>query len=91
MSYFSSQFSSSPILTMSPQHAHQSMGMASFGNHTPPRFAPMPSQFAAAQPSSTILPKASPPLLLYQTSFLPFDTTPAVFTPETARLTQSII
>jgi hypothetical protein len=32
---------------MSPQHAHQSMGMASFGHHTPPRFAPMPSQFAA--------------------------------------------
>ncbi|KIL89771.1 hypothetical protein FAVG1_06506 [Fusarium avenaceum] len=50
MSYFSSQFSSSPVLTMSPQHAHQSMGMASFGHHTPPRFAPMPSQFAAAQP-----------------------------------------
>ncbi|EGU83577.1 hypothetical protein FOQG_05144 [Fusarium oxysporum f. sp. raphani 54005] len=47
MSYFSSQFSSSPVLTMSPQHAHQSMGMASFGHHTPPRFAPMPSQFAA--------------------------------------------
>ncbi|KAF5002277.1 hypothetical protein FGRMN_494 [Fusarium graminum] len=50
MSYFSSQFSSSPVLTMSPQHAHHSMGMASFGHHTPPRFAPMPSQFAAVQP-----------------------------------------
>lgn len=35
---------------MSPQHAHQSMGMASFGHHTSSRFAPMPSQFTAAQP-----------------------------------------
>ncbi|KAF5027215.1 hypothetical protein F66182_703 [Fusarium sp. NRRL 66182] len=51
MAYFSSQFSSSPVLTMSPQPVHQSMGMANFGRHTPPRFAPMPSQFAAAQPT----------------------------------------
>ncbi|GKU02902.1 hypothetical protein FLAG1_05105 [Fusarium langsethiae] len=50
MSYFSSQYSSSPVLTMSPQHAHQSMGMASFGHHTPSRFAPMSNQFAVAQP-----------------------------------------
>ncbi|EEU42545.1 uncharacterized protein NECHADRAFT_93421 [Fusarium vanettenii 77-13-4] len=52
MAYFSPQFSSSPVLTMSPQPAHQSLGMASFGHHhhTPPRFAPMPSQFAAYQP-----------------------------------------
>ncbi|KAG8670039.1 hypothetical protein FPOAC2_09381 [Fusarium poae] len=50
MSYFSSQYSSSPVLTMSPQHAHQSMGMASFGHHPPSRFAPMPNQFAVAQP-----------------------------------------
>lgn len=35
---------------MSPQHAHQPIGMASFGHHTPPRFAPMPSQFATAHP-----------------------------------------
>ncbi|KAM0418997.1 hypothetical protein ACHAPT_012048 [Fusarium lateritium] len=55
MAYFSPQFSSSPVLTMSPQPAHQSMGMASFGHHhhhhTPPRFAPIPSQFAAFQPA----------------------------------------
>lgn len=52
MAYFSPQFSSSPVLTMSPQPAHQSLGMASFGHHhhTPPRFAPIPSQFAAYQP-----------------------------------------
>ncbi|KAF5001372.1 hypothetical protein FDECE_10976 [Fusarium decemcellulare] len=51
MAYFSTQFSSSPVLTMSPQPVHQSMGMASFGHHhTPPRFAPIPSQFAALQP-----------------------------------------
>ncbi|KAF4977532.1 hypothetical protein FZEAL_5966 [Fusarium zealandicum] len=50
MAYFNSQFSS-PVLTMSPQPAHQSLGMAGFGHHhASPRFAPMPSQFASAQP-----------------------------------------
>ncbi|KAM5345590.1 hypothetical protein ACJ41O_011451 [Fusarium nematophilum] len=50
MAYFSPQFSSSPVLTMSPQPAHQPLGMANFGHHTPPRFAPIPRQFAATQP-----------------------------------------
>ncbi|KAF7558606.1 hypothetical protein G7046_g5551 [Stylonectria norvegica] len=53
MSSFGRQFSSSsPVLTMSPQLAHQSLGMATFTHQAPPRqFRPMPSQFASAQPT----------------------------------------
>ncbi|KAH7134821.1 hypothetical protein B0J13DRAFT_91572 [Dactylonectria estremocensis] len=59
MAYFSPQFSSSPVLTMSPQPPHQTpLGMASFTNrHASPRsFGSSPNQrafFQSARPAVT--------------------------------------
>ncbi|CAM1509255.1 Fc.00g029940.m01.CDS01 [Cosmosporella sp. VM-42] len=55
MASFGRQFSPSPVLTMAPQPPHQSLGMANFTRHAPPRsFGSGPMQFASTQPTRLV-------------------------------------